>query len=229
MDDEAIRTAYKRNFYDSDQKLLIQMLNMYRDNFNVYGMAIPNFYSLDRDLRDLVKIHIYMIRRGVGVVHIAKESLYSDDCWDVKYNKKIEESWAKKKMKNPDFHLPYHKLTTFRGYIYFNDLTDRQRNLYEEIKQTKRKAVYETEMKGDSEEENFYDKVFERVLNGGITKDMLQEICLISGKKMSAVQALINVRLKDKGSKETLSVYLKKNENLHNKTLLEKGASKPRI
>ncbi|KKL16785.1 hypothetical protein LCGC14_2492070, partial [marine sediment metagenome] len=29
MDDEAIRTGYKRNFYDQDQKLLIQMLNMY--------------------------------------------------------------------------------------------------------------------------------------------------------------------------------------------------------
>ena len=63
FDDEAIRTGYKRKFMDSDQQLLIQMLNMYRDNFNVYAMAIPSFYSLDKDLRDLIKIHIHVIER----------------------------------------------------------------------------------------------------------------------------------------------------------------------
>ena len=54
LDDEAIRTSYKRNFFDEDQKLLIQMLNMYRDNFNIYAAAVPDFYSLDKDLRSLI-------------------------------------------------------------------------------------------------------------------------------------------------------------------------------
>lgn len=172
FDDEAIRSGYKRNFYDKDQKLLITMLNMYRDNFNVYAMALPKFSSLDKDLRDLVKIHIHMIKRGVGVVHIAhSDSLYSDDVWNIAYNKKIEEGWVRKSQKNPSWSPPFHKLTTFQGYIYFNDLTDKQRELYEKVKVIKRKRVYEEEMKQEQEtsgENLFYDNIMER-LKGGAT------------------------------------------------------------
>jgi len=210
FDDEAIRTGYKRNFYDSDQKLLIQMLNMYRDNFNIYGIAVPNFYSLDKDLRDLIKIHIHIIERGLGVVHIANEgNLYSDDIWDIAYNKKIEERWAKLKQKNPNFSPKYNKLTTFRGYIHFGDLTPQQRILYEEIKKTKRKAVYEEEMKvGDSQEENFYDKLIARLKEGNITKETLQEICLAKNLKYSIVSSMLNQKMRDLGIKERLTHFL---------------------
>ena len=51
MDDEAVRSGYKRNFYEEDQKKLIAMVNMYRDNFNIYTGCIPNFYDLDKDPR----------------------------------------------------------------------------------------------------------------------------------------------------------------------------------
>ncbi len=207
FDDEAIRTGYKRNFFDADQKLLIQMINMYRDNFNIYGLAVPNFYSLDKDLRDLIKIHIHVVERGLGVVHIANSgNLYSDDAWDVKYNKKIEERWSESKKKNPNFKPKYNKLTTFRGYIRFPDLTPKQRLLYEEVKVTKRKAVYEEEMKQDSDD--FYDRLITRLKEGDIGSNALQEICLANKLKLSSVKNLINVRLRDAGEKERLAYYL---------------------
>lgn len=211
FDDEAIRTAYKRKFTDPDQQLLIQMLNMYRDNFNIYVMCIPQFYSLDRDLRDLVKIHIHVIERGLGVIHISNEgNLYSDDCWDVKYNQRIEEKWARTKQKNPNYTPKYNRLTTFKGYIKFGDLTPKQRILYEDIKVTKRKAVYEEEMKSEEEKGGFYDKLLVRLKEGNISKETLQEICLTSGIKYSAVTAMLNIKLTDEGTKETLSHFLKK-------------------
>lgn len=210
FDDEAIRTSYKRNFFDQDQKLLIQMLNMYRDNFNVYGMAVPNFYSLDRDLRDLVKIHLHVIERGLAVVHVAKEgTLYSDEKWDMKYNQRIEERWAKARQKNPNYKPKYNRLTTFRGYLKFGDLTKRQRILYEDIKVTKRKAVYEEDMKKEEDRGGFYERIIDRLKKGEINMDTLQEICLANSLKYSAVSNLLNSKLRDLGGSKTLSHFLK--------------------
>ncbi len=232
FDDEAIRTGYKRNFFEQDQKILIQMLNMYRDNFNVYTMAIPSFYSLDKDLRDLIKIHIHVIERGLGVVHIANEGiLYSDDCWDIKYNKKVEERWAKAKQKNPNYRPKYNRLTTFRGYIKFEDLTPKQRALYEEVKVTKRKDMYEEEMKAEQGGDGFYDRIIDRLKKGEISKETLQEICLANDLKYSAVSSFLNIKLNDSGIKETLSHFLKKTSTkpVHNndKVLKEEFSERP--
>lgn len=218
FDDEAIRTGYKRNFYDQDQKTLIQMLNMYRDNFNIYGIAIPSFYALDKDLRSLIKMHIHVIRRGLGVVHIANDdNLYSTDPWDVQFNKKIEENWARRKQKNPNYSPQYHKLTTFKGYIHFGDLTVKQRELYEEIKVKKRKAVYIKEMQSDEDVENdFYLNLIKRLQEGHIHKELLQEICLAMNKNYSNVLINLNRRLTNKGIKETVSQLYKL--PLHNVT-----------
>ena len=226
FDDEAIRTGYKRNFFDADQKLLIQMINMYRDNFNVYGLAVPNFYSLDKDLRDLIKIHIHVVERGLGVVHIANSgNLYSDDAWDVKYNKKIEERWSESKKKNPNFKPKYNKLTTFRGYIRFPDLTPKQRLLYEEVKVTKRKAVYEEEMK--QEEDGFCDRLIARLKKGELSTEALEGACIANKLKISSVRTLINTRLRDAGDKHRLTHYLslpdKKKKGITVKESIEKA------
>ncbi len=223
FDDEAIRTGYKRNFFDEDQKILIQMLNMYRDNFNIYCAAVPDFYSLDKDLRALMKIHIHIIERGLGVVHIANEgTLYSDDCWDIAYNKKIEENWAKRKKMNPNYQPKYNRLTTFAGYIKFNDLTPNQRAKYKEIKLVKRKEVYDKEISNEDVQVGFYDRVMGRLIKGEIkTKKVLQEICLSHGFNYSTVTRAINAKLTDRGMKETLKDFLRKPRK--KKELVEKA------
>ncbi len=234
LDDEAIRTGYKRNFFETDQKLLVQMMNMYRDNFNIYGMAIPNFYSLDKDVRDLIKIHIQIVERGVGVIHIAQSSLYSDDHWDINYNKKIEDRWAVSKKKNPNFKPPYHKLSTFFGYVKFGDLTAPQRRLYEEIKSKKRKEVYDEEMNVENKkQETIYERIFNLVVDKKMTKDALLNVCLINNLKYSVMVSNLNKRLKDQGIGDTLRIYLQDGpEVIHSTTLLSNNhlkVTKPRI
>jgi len=232
MDDEAINSGYKRNFYDKDQKLLIQMLNMYRDNFNIYAQAVPNFYALDKDLRDLIKIHVQIIERGIGVLHLPNEhNLYSDDKWDMKYNKKIEENWGKLKAKNPDFRPPYHKLSTFRGYIYFGDLTDKQRKLYEDIKKTKRKKVYDEEMKLEDKETNtIYDNILVRLLEKKLTKEILLEISLANNLKYRAVRDILNRMLTEGGHSERVTNLLQDNKiTYHNNSSANNNVNVERL
>ena len=232
MDDEAINSGYKRNFFDKDQKRLIQMLNMYRDNFNIYAQAVPNFYALDKDLRDLIKIHVQIIERGIGVIHLPNEhNLYSDDKWDMKYNKKIEEKWGKLKAKNPDFRPPYHKLSTFRGYIYFNDLTDKQRALYEEIKKTKRKKVYDEEMKLEVKESNtIYDNLLKRLLEKKLTAEGLIEVSLANNLKYRSVRDTLNRMLTDEGYSERVAVLLQNGSiSHHNNSSVNNNVNVERI
>ena len=232
FDDEAIRTQYKRNFYDPEQKLLIQMINMYRDNFNIYASAIPSFYNLDKDFRDLVKIHIHVVERGVAILHIARtERLYSDDVWDIKYNKKIEESWAKKKKKNPRFIAPYEKLSTYIGVLRFGDLTKKQRELYEKIKVKKRRDVFLKEMMPDRDK-SFVEKIYDSITEGKLTKEGLLQLCLFEGQKYSSVQSKLNQMLKDKGIGKTLTqMLLPKDDTVHNNLDVEinQKAFKPTI
>jgi len=203
FDDEAINSGYKRSFYSIDQQKLIRMINMYRDNFNVYVSAIPHFYALDKDIRNLMKIHINIIERGLAIVHIAKEgNLYSDDPWEVKYNAKIEAKWAKKRKKDPEYFPPYHKLSTFVGYIRFNDLKPKQRELYEEIKATKRKELYEAEKKIDEEKDPvkmLYKRVLKQLNQGMIWEmDEVKAIARANGIKVKTFISTLNQKLKEK-------------------------------
>jgi len=208
------------------------MLNMYRDNFNIYGLVVPNFYSLDKDLRDLIKVHIQILERGIGIVHLPNEhNLYSDDKWDMKYNKKIEERWSKLKAKNPDFRPPYHKLTTFRGYIKFGDLTDNQRKTYEYLKETKRKAVYEQEMKLEQGGKvNIYDNLLDRLLLKKLSREVLLEISLANGLKYRAVRDQLNRLLTERGYDDRVNDLLQSNgTSYHNNSLASNKVNEEKL
>lgn len=235
FDDEAIRSAYKRNFQDADQKLLIQMLNMYRDNFNIYAMAVPKFFSLDKDLRDLIKIHVHVIRRGFGVVHIAKDNtLYSADVWDVGHNKKIEEKFIQTNNKNPTYTPPYHKMTTFAGYIHLPPLTKKQEKLYKALKRVIRKKVYEEEMKEGKDKKkqekkiteadkrkmelqrhkDEANKMYQQIIQGKLNNHTFNMLLEHNNLKRSTVMRNINRQLADNNSPHTLKTYLKENDKL---------------
>ncbi len=207
FDDEAINSGYKRNFQDKGQQELIKILTNYRDRFNIHASAIPNFFSLDKDLRDLIFLHIHVIERGMAVVHLPLQSrLYLQDRWDSKNNAKVEMAWSGRIKRNPNFKIPFHKLSTFAGYLYFSDLTPNQKKLYLEVKSEKRANVYETDIA--QTEGNFYNKLYELVIAKKITKDGLFQMCLIEGKKYSSVCSMINKMLKDAGVQKTLIEYL---------------------
>ena len=209
MDDEAVRTGYKRNFYEEDQKKLIYMVNMYRDNFNVYNGCIPNFYDLDRDLRGLCTIHIHVIGRGMAVVHLPnKDKLYSNDPWDVAYNSKIEQKWSQKMKNDPKFSPPFYKLTTFAGYLFYNKLTPDQEKLYKEIKRTKRKAIYDGELNGNKVEVNIYQNMLKLAKEGYLDADKLKAICLANDVTVASARVTLNRMLQEETHGKSLSEFL---------------------
>ena len=209
-DDEAINSGYKRDFMNKGQQELIKLITTYRDNFNIYASAIPFFYSLDKDLRELFFIHIHIIERGLAVIFMQLEdNIHQTDPWDSKNNSKKEEKWQKKKAEDPSFKFPYHQLSTFAGYLKFNDLTQKQRQLYKEIKKAKRKAANLTDEEIQKQkEENQNDKIYKQMIEGKLSKEGLQQFCLIEGKKYSSMVAYLNIRLTNEGEKRTLKQFL---------------------
>jgi len=206
-DDEAINSGYKRNFQEKAQQELIKILTNYRDNYNIYTSAIPNFFSLDKDLRDLYFLHLHIIERGLAIVHMPLQGrLYSQDRWDAKYNAKVEENWSKRIQRDPNFRPAFNKLSTFRGYLYFNDLTEQQKKLYKEIKRTKRAERFGE--KTEIEKLTWIQKVYNYLLAGKLSKKVLSDMCLMEDKKWSTTNSILNKMLKDDGKEETVSTML---------------------
>ena len=229
FDDEAINSGYKRDFQSKAQQELIKIVTAFRDNFNIYASAIPNFFSLDKDLRALVFLHIHVIERGLAVIHTPiKSIIYSEDKWDTKNNAKIEASWTNKMKKDINFKPRHNKLSTFRGYLYFNDLTEKQKILYKEIKKTKRKPAFET--KYEDKEQNFYNKLYDLVISKKMTQEGLIQLCLMEDRKPSTVKGYINIMLKDRGIDETLGDFIIPNKKaIHNNSTVEINDLVPRL
>ncbi len=205
FDDEGINTGYKRDWQNKDQQKKIKILTNYRDNLNVYACALPNFFSLDKDIRDLFCMVLHVVERGMAVVHLPLQgNMYSQDKWDAKNNGKTEDRWNERRRKNPNFRVPYHRLSTFAGYLFFTDMTDRQKELYERIKREKRAEEYEKE-EGKGTEESFNDKVYKLLIEGKLSREGLVEICVFSDKKYNSVLSKLSGMLTDNGIKKTAS------------------------
>ena len=219
MDDEAINSGYKRDFQNKGQQELIKIITAYRDNFNAYGSAIPNFFNLDKDLRDLYFLHLHVIERGLAVVHMPTQGkLYSQDRWDAKYNATVEGKWSKKLQENPNFKPPYHRLTTFRGYLFFEDLTDKQKKLYKEIKRTKRAKAFLTDKeKMDKTEMSWINKVYNMVLEKKLTINEFKKVCLLEGKKYNTVRITLSKKLVDENKGVKMGdLLLQESDTFHN-------------
>jgi hypothetical protein len=224
--DELISSANKRKFYDTEQIELIEILTKYRNNLNIVGGAVPIFFSLDKELLKLFGMHINIIDRGIGVVHLPREGrMFNDDAWDVKINAKMEEKWSAKRQKNPNFKIPYHKYTTFAGYVYFGKMTEQQESYYDELKRIKRgESEAPTE---DNSKENFYERVIKLLKDGNLDESSLLSLCLYDGKKLSNVRVRLNQMLKDSGDKRTLKDFFEESKKdaklntLHNNSSIK--------
>lgn len=224
--DEMISSGNKRRFYDIEQIELIEVLTKYRSNFNVVAGAVPIFFSLDKELLKLVGMHIHIIERGIGIVHLPRDGrMYNDDPWDIRQNSKLEEKWSAKVQKNPNFKIPYHKYTTFAGYVYFGKMTEQQEIQYEEIRKIKRGDL-DTPIESNTQE-NFYERVIKLLKDGNLDESSLLSLCLYDGKKLSNVRVRLNQMLKDSGDKRTLKDFFNENKKdtkdntLHNNSSIK--------
>ena len=154
-------------------------------------------------------MHFHVIARGVAIVHTPiKSLLYSQDKWDTRNNQKVEMSWTSKQITDPNFTPKYNRLSTFRGFLYFGDMTPKQKKTYLEVKQDKRKDAFETET---DKETTFYDRIYKLLIEGKIGRDQLIDYCQLEGRKYSTVQSTLNMMLTDNGVKETLTTFFREN------------------
>lgn len=197
-DDEAINSGYKRDFGKSGQIELIKIITNYRDNYNLYASALPFFYSLDKALRELIFMHIHIIERGVGVVLLPLAGqIHSQDPWDTMNNKRIEERENRRMLRDPNRRFRYHLLTTFAGYIFFNKMTEREEENYKKIKKLKRAKEFEVQR--SPKDRSHTEKLYDYLMTGKLTKEMLLHSCYMEGVKYSTVASGLNVMLKNKG------------------------------
>lgn len=203
--DELISSAYRREHWNSEQIELIKVLTKYRCNFNIFAGALPVFFTLDKELLKLFSMNIDVIRRGEAVIHMRKEGRrYSDDPWDVKYNAKLEDSWSKKVQGNPNFNIPYHKYSTFVGYLFFKDLTPKQRARYEHIRDIKKNKIEQEKEEELNNTKPFYDKIYQLAIDKKLTDDNLKIICDLNNKSLTAVKTRLNQMLRNSGVSERM-------------------------
>jgi hypothetical protein len=195
--DEIIQSAFNRDFYSEYNKLLIKTLTMYRDSCNMFISCLPNFSSLDNQIKGLVKMRIDVIRRGYAIIHTPNKTQYGKDGWDVDFNQKIERNWLMSGIQKPK----YTRLTTFRGVLHFKDLPDTDKIKYKKIKEMKRNLVtFEEEKKFMKDEKKEYlpvDRLYELATTGKLRdRKHFEELCDAFGVLPFQMHSQINHKLK---------------------------------
>jgi len=164
--DEMINVAFNRDFYNEDQKDIIKMINMNRDHCNFFQACVPQFQTLDSQIKQLCKIRLTVVRRGVAIIQTQNRTIYIKDRWDTATNEKIERDWVAKGIKNPH----YTKLTTFRGVMKFPKLREKSEARYQQVKDDKRNLVAKEEMGIDPDEVSLdpYAVAMEMLVDGKV-------------------------------------------------------------
>lgn len=205
-DDEAINSGYKRDFQNAGQKTLVKVVTNYRDNFNIYASALPFFYSLDKDLRELIFVHVHIIERGIAVILLPlTDQIHASDPWDTKANIKIEAKEYARMKNSAGATFRYHKFTTFAGYIYFGPMTKKQEAYYKSIKQKKRHKSFGLEEIEDKQD--FKHRCYDLLMSGKLTKDGLIQACLLEGRQYTSMLTELNRMLKNKGETKTVKDF----------------------
>lgn len=205
--DEMINVTFNRDFYDTDQKDIIKMINMNRDHCNLFIACVPQFQTLDSQIKNLCKIRITVVKRGMCIIQTPNNTIYVKDKWDQVTNEKIERKWLMKGVTKPY----YTKLTTFRGVMKFPKLSEPAELRYQEVKDKKRNIVAEEEMGIKEERENEKDPVTiaVRLLKEGKIKNgiILDGMAQGYGDDPTNFKAKIRKRLKKKGENSSLTEY----------------------
>ena len=153
-----INVTFNRDFYNEDQKNIIKMINMNRDHCNFFIACVPQFQSLDNQIKNLCKIKITVVRRGLCIIQTPNRTIYVRDKWDQATNEKIERQWLQKGITKP----AYSKLTTFRGLMQFPKLHPSVEDKYKEIKDVNRNLIAKEDM-GINVDEEIKDPVVDTI------------------------------------------------------------------
>ena len=204
--DEMINVTFNRDFYNEEQKDIIKMINMNRDHCNFFAACVPQFQTLDSQIKNLCKIRITVVRRGLAVIQTPNRTIYIKDKWDQQSNERIERAWVQKGIKNPH----YTKLTTFRGMLKFPALHPTAEEKYQKVKDIKRNLVAKEDMGINEEEEKTdpYEIVIEMLKEGRVKNGtFLDGFAQANGIKVNTFRGALRSKLKNKGIDHNISNY----------------------
>jgi hypothetical protein len=205
--DEGIVALFNRDFYSEEQKNIIKLINISRDHNNALFLCVPNFSSIDTQMRGLCKMRITVVRRGLGVIQCPTRSLYTKDHWNMALNEKIEKEFRNVKKPN------YSKLTTFRGIVKFPKLSDSIESKYQIVKDEKRSQIVKEEMGIKNEEDkDIVETTIDKLMANGIRNmNVIEGIALANGLTLSQFRARITRKLEILGKNKSLIYSMENN------------------
>ncbi len=200
MQDEMINAAHNRDFYEKDQKMLVKMLNMYRDNYNILAGAVPFFYDLDPQVRKFVALRVTIVERGHAILQKAKSSMFSNDPWETDSNKKIEINMQKTMKRGQKIRTNFSKLTTFWGHLHYGALSKSQEARYHKIKESKRNTLMGDDVEPEKveKERTALENLAEKYDRDMIAREDIEAYCRINDKKYTSTMLLIRRYLKNR-------------------------------
>ena len=202
--DEMVNVSFSRDFYNEQQKDLIKIVNMNRDHENFCIACIPHFKNLDTQIKKLCSMRITVVRRGVAIIQTPNKTIYSSDIWDETLNEKIEREWLKKGVSRPH----YTRLTTFRGFLRFTKLSDKQELIYQKVKDEKRNKIAQDQGLEEKKESDPFTIIYNALLNGKIKNTtMLEGMGLAHDFKEDPLKRKLRRKLKEDNKKTTLANY----------------------
>jgi hypothetical protein len=205
--DEMVNITFNRDFTSLGNKDIIKMINMYRDHNNLIIACIPNFIVLDNQIKNLVKLRLDVVRRGVAVIQTPNKVIYGRDKWDTALNEKIEREWISKKTKNPS----YAKLTTCRGIMRFPPLKPSYEAKYKGIKDRKRNIIKErmgVDSDGDSNEIDSFTILLTKLMNKAVKNgETLKGFAMANNISEESLKRKLRKELEKKHLSTTINAY----------------------
>lgn len=207
--DEMINVTFNRDFYAEDQKDIIKMVNMNRDHNNLFIACVPSFQTLDSQIKNLCKLRFTVVRRGLAVFQTPNQTIYGRDKWDQAVNEKIEREWIAKGIKKPK----YSRLTTFRGFIKFPALSDKDELKYQTVKDDKRSKLYEDKHGEEIEEKDPLTQTINELIDGKIrNKHVLDGVAFGMGLTPDALKKKMRTKLNAQNKSQKIHEYFWENK-----------------
>jgi len=205
--DEMINVTFNRDFYNTEQKDIIKMINMNRDHCNLFIACVPQFQTLDSQIKNLCKIRITVVRRGLAIIQTPIQSIYIKDRWDQQSNEKMERTWIQRGSKHPQ----YSRLSTFKGFLKFPALREKSEKQYQKVKDDKRNLVAKEDMKigGEKKEESNPLKLMTEMLKAGKVRNgvYMDGFAVANGYKPTSFRDQVIKILKNNGDPYSLPLY----------------------
>ena len=207
MADEMINVTFNRDFYNEDQKDIIKLINMNRDHNNFFIACVPHFKTLDSQIKNLCSMKISILRRGIAIIQTPNKTIYSPDIWDERINEKIERDWLKGGIKHPR----YSKLTTYRGFVHFPKLTEKQEALYQKIKDDKRNIIAREnnlEVLEEDQEKDPFNIIYKALLKGSVKNTAMMEGMMIAHDlNIDSTKSKLRKQLKKENKPTRITTY----------------------